>query len=94
MSSFEKSVNPSSPNSPQKSFRVFSPANLVSIYTTLRILQTMRSQLGLEAMLEYIGKYILLVERDNPQLKLAVTQALKLMSVEKMYRDAAGDDEK
>lgn len=73
---------------PPKSFSIFSPQNLITIYTALRILDAMRQQLGLEAMLEYMAKYLTLIEKDNPPLKAAVTQALKLMKVERIYQDA------
>jgi hypothetical protein len=78
---------------PSKFFQVFSPHNLVTIYTTIRILEAMRKQLGLEAMLEYIEKYLTLIEKDNPQLQTAVTQALTLMKVERLYRDTVRGNE-
>ena len=77
-----------SPNHTHNPKLLFKPSNMIVVYTTLKILNAMRSQLGLEAMLEYIDKYLFLTERDNPRLKTAVTQALTLMSVEKIYRDA------
>jgi len=72
---------------PPKSFSFFNPQNLIIIYTSFRILDTMRRQLGLEAMLEYIDKYLALIDKDNPPLQAAVSQALKLMKVERLYRD-------
>lgn len=65
-----------------------SSANSISIYTVLCILRRMKEELGLEAMLEYYGKYLEIIETHNPELKSAVNKALALMSVEKMYKDA------
>ncbi len=62
--------------------------NPVAVYTVLCILRDMRSELGLEAMLEYMGEYLGAIERSNPELKGAVARAMTLVSVGKMYRDA------
>ncbi len=64
------------------------PKNWIIIYTVVCILNKMRKQLGLEAMLEYLEKFQVSIEAHNPKLKEAVAQALLLMPVEKMYRDA------
>ena len=66
----------------------FSPATTVGIYTVLTILGVMKQQLGLEAMLDYINKYIYLIEQTNPETKHAVQRALTLISVEGIYNDA------
>jgi len=65
----------------------FRTQNIVVIYTALRILLAMQKQLGLEAMLEYRGKYLQSVESNNPLLKHAVTRALSLIDVEKIYKE-------
>lgn len=62
--------------------------NFIAVYTVLCILRRMKQEVGLEAMLEYHARYLETIETHNPQLKSAVTKALCLMSVEKMYRDA------
>ncbi len=62
--------------------------NSIAIYTVMCILRRMKDQLGLEAMLEYHARYLETIETHNPQLKQAITKALCLMSVEKMYREA------
>ena len=64
------------------------PQNWITIYTVVCILSKMRSQLGLEAMLEYIEKFQISIEAYNPKLKEAVAKALLLMPVDKMYKDA------
>ena len=62
--------------------------NSIAIYTVLCILRRMKREVGLEAMLEYLDKYLGTIEAHNPQLKSAVEKALGMMSVEKMYREA------
>ncbi len=62
--------------------------NSVAIYTVLCILRRMKREIGLEAMLEYLDKYLGAIETHNPQLKQAVAKALGMMSVERMYREA------
>lgn len=62
--------------------------NSIAIYTVLCILRRMKREVGLEAMLEYLDKYLGAIETHNPRLKQAVAKALGLMSVERMYREA------
>lgn len=64
---------------------------LLAIYTALRLLLKMKSTLGLEAMLIYISNYIRIIERFYPELKNAVSRAVDLISIEKIYKEA--DDE-
>ncbi len=66
---------------------LFRTSNIVVIYTALKILRMMQSQLGLEAMLEYHQKYLQAVEEKNPMLKHVVNRALSLVSVEKIYKE-------
>ncbi len=70
----------------------FPPAATIGIYTVLTILGIMKHQLGLEAMLDYINKYTLLIEQNNPNIKHAVRRALTLVSVESIYHDAMHAD--
>lgn len=65
-----------------------SSANSIAVYTVLCILRRMKREVGLEAMLEYLDKYLGTIETHNPQLKQAVAKALGIMNVEKMYREA------
>ncbi len=60
----------------------------IAIYTALCILRRMRTQLGLEAMLEYLDSYLVTVDDNNPTLKNAVTRGIGMMGVEKIYRNA------
>ncbi len=64
-----------------------SDANTIAVYTAMRILLEMRHQLGFEAMLEYIDRYLGTVESCTPEMKLAVTKALSLINVKSLYAD-------
>jgi len=68
--------------------------NSIAIYTAMRILRSMKKELGIEAMHEYLDGYVRTVDQHNPKLSLAVTKALSLMSVEKIYKDACCGDHK
>ena len=68
--------------------------NTVAIYTVLTILMQMKTTLGLEAMLEYIGKYLSTIEKTHPDMKTAVARALGMMSIEKIYREATSIEAK
>ncbi|MDP2654716.1 MAG: hypothetical protein Q8Q08_11895 [Candidatus Omnitrophota bacterium] len=83
--------NNSSSKNPAKLIPCFSPDHTAAIYTVLCILLKMKRELGLEAMLEYQNKFLEIIEQSNPKFKAAVEQALSLMSVKKMYRDAMGE---
>ena len=94
MSCSEKPQNDPLQHLPRIPTPLFKPNSLVTVYTVFRILLTMRVQLGLEAMLEYLERSSKLLEHENPRLKEAVTQALTFMNVEKIYKDAVKTDEK
>ena len=74
-------------NLPQTPELAFSASNTIAVYTVLCLLLKMRANLGLEAMLEYIGKYLAAVEEQSPKLKEAVAKALKIVNIEKIYLD-------
>jgi len=77
------------PNFPKKFPPVLvNSANTLAVYTVLCILRSMREDLGLEAMLEYTGKYLETMERCNPKLKHAVSQVISKLNVEKIYKEA------
>lgn len=75
--------------SQKSSSLIFPQDHAVAVYTAFSILNEMKNELGLEAMLEYMGKYVQIVESHNPKIKSAVDQALTHMSVEKIYNEAA-----
>lgn len=64
------------------------PTNLIAVYTVLCVLRCMKTQLCLEAMLEYMEEYLEVIERHNPKLKRAVSKAMSKTSIEKIYKDA------
>ncbi len=49
-----------------------SPVNEITIYTVMKILARMKEQLGLEAMLQYMERYAMFIEKQNPELKIIV----------------------
>lgn len=61
------------------------PNNTVAVYTVLTILIKMKNMLGLEAMVDYMAQYCSTIERNNPKMKIAVNEALSLISIEKLY---------
>ncbi len=69
-----------------------SPATSIDIYTVLTVLCAMKNRLGLEAMLDYIDRYLHIVNKNNPRLRGAVQRALTQISVEKIHRDAMRPD--
>ena len=80
------SPHPISKNSAQPSLS----SDAVAVYTAFHILLKMRSDLSLEAMLEYIEKHLSAIDAHNPVIKNAVMKALKLISVEKIYKEVTG----
>lgn len=78
--------------SSQNSTPHFFNNNAVAIYTLLVILTRIKNTMGLEAMLEYIDSYKIMIERHNQDFRDAVAEALTLMSVEKMYKDIKKDE--
>lgn len=89
MSSVHKNphTSPAKGLPPSENF-FLSPNNMIAIYTVLSILVKMERQLGLEAMLEYIRKYLETIDRQNPEFKSAVSRAIEMMSIEKIYKEA------
>lgn len=63
----------------------------IAVYTVLSILVKMRHQLGLEAMMEYLDHYLRVIEQHNPKLKYAVSRALQMMNIQKMYDQAVSE---
>jgi hypothetical protein len=77
------------PKIPQKfPFMVNDSANMIAVYTVMCILRSMKTQVCLEAMLEYMEKYLMVVERHNPRLQNAVMKVISTINIEKIYKDA------
>lgn len=64
------------------------PDNVIAVYTVLTVLLKMRRDLGLEAMMEYIDKYLVVMEMSNPEMKRAVGLALGFVDVREIYNEA------
>ena len=62
--------------------------NSVAVYTVLCVLRCMKTQLCLEAMLEYMEEYLKIIEKHNPILKDAASRAMSRINIEKIYKDA------
>jgi len=75
-------------------YSLFSPTNIIAVYTVLSVLNKMKNKLGLEAMLEYLDSYLQVLAKDNPKMKFAVARALELIDIEKIYREAQLNNEK
>ena len=66
------------------------PTQSVPVYTVLKILLKMKKELGLEVMLDYMDYYLKIIEAHNPDVKKAVEDALAMINVEKIYKEAKG----
>ena len=60
----------------------------LEVYTILCLFRKIQKKLSLEAMLEYMKKYLETIETNNPELKKAVHEVMAKMDVEKIYREA------
>lgn len=92
MEKFNNSDSSNSGNIPIQKNIFSHPANSVAIYTVLSVLLRMRERLGLEAMTEYIQFYLQIVEKNNPEIKMAVQKALTMVDVRRIYEDALNED--
>jgi hypothetical protein len=70
---------------------LFPPEHAVAFYTFLSILLKMKNELGLEAMLEYMGKYLRTIDSHNPKIALAVGKALTLIPVDIIFNELTNE---
>lgn len=91
MNSNDEHLNETAPQNTAFPNFFTSKDNQIAIYTSMCILRKMKRQLGIGAMHEYLDHYLKVIDLNNPKLGFAVTKALTLMSVEKMYKDALGE---
>jgi hypothetical protein len=61
------------------------PKELITVLTVLVVLMKMRRYLGLEVMLEFIEKYLLLVSQKNSHVYKAVDKRLGLDEIKRMF---------
>ncbi len=74
---------------PKKFPRMFNnSSHLIAVYTVFCLLRSMRRELCLEAMLEYMDEYVQTVEKGSPLLKESVLKALSKINIKKIYKDA------
>ena len=74
------------PAEPGRSLKPAFSQHAISVYTVLTILAAMRKDLGLEAMSEFLDNYTAAVEKMNPELKVAVSEAMSEHAVYSLYR--------
>ncbi len=74
-------------NSPHPHNKLLTPHNILIIFTFLSVLLRMKERLGLEAMLEYMARYREIIISRNPSVQRAVTRAMEMINVERMYYD-------
>lgn len=63
-------------------------SKVIQSYTTMRILQQMKCQVGLEGMLEYMNKFIKAVDTATPKVTQAVDKSLRNVDLVKFYEQA------
>ena len=59
----------------------------LTVYIVMRMLRLIRHQMGLEAMLEYIDKYIEKNENRHPQFPQAFSLAMNKQKLETIYEN-------
>jgi hypothetical protein len=57
----------------------------LAIYIIMRVLNQLRTQMGLEAMLEYLSKYIAKSDIRHKDFKAAFSIAMKTKNLQKIY---------
>ncbi len=62
--------------------------SVTAVYTGMSILMKMKKELGKDAMLAYMDKYLSFTEENNLFLQSAVLRALSSVDVQKMHREA------
>ena len=70
------------------------PKNLIEVYTSLRVIQSMIKSQGLEAALEYVQAYLNKISAANPRLKICVDMAIDKIDLAALYRTATKDSER
>jgi hypothetical protein len=62
----------------------------IAVYTTLRILNKMKKELGLEVTLEYIESYLSEIEKINCSLKEVADEIMAILDVQKIFKELMG----
>jgi hypothetical protein len=66
---------------------LFPAEHTVAFYTFVSILLKMKKELGLEAMLEYMVKYLTMIDSHNPKVAVAVGKALNVLPVDLIFNE-------
>ncbi len=74
-------------NSPRKEASMETGHYTLTVYIVMRMLKLIRHQMGLEAMLEYIDKYIEKNENRHPQFPQAFSLAMNKQKLETIYEN-------
>jgi hypothetical protein len=83
----ENNINKPSDVSPAAHTLLFPQQHSVALYTFLSILLRMKNELGLEAMLEYMAKYLTAIDSHNPKIAAAVGKALNAIPVAIIFHE-------
>lgn len=74
-------------NNPQKDVAMETGQYTLTVYIVMRMLKLIRHQMGLEAMLEYIDKYIEKNENRHPPFSQAFSLAMRKQKLETVYEN-------
>ena len=66
---------------------LFTKTELIAVYTMMRVLKKMRKELGLEACIEYIDKFIAIIGKDSSNLNKAVEYILRNIDIKNIYQE-------
>jgi len=80
-------IKKSSESQPHTPSLLFPPEHSTAFYTFLSILLKMKQELGLEAMLEYMEKYLRTIDSHNPNIANVVGKALNSIPVEVIFNE-------
>jgi len=82
------STNPSLKNKE----KMLSFNQYLNIYIVFRILEKMKREVGLGAMLQYLNKYINTFESNYPRNKTSVSEILDFVDIEEMYKESVDNN--
>jgi len=66
---------------------LFNKTELIAVYTMMKVLSRMRAELGLEACLEYMDKFITKIGGNSSNLNKAVEYILRNIDIENIYQE-------
>ena len=66
---------------------IFNKRELIAVYTMMKVLSRMRTELGIESCFEYIDKFISELGRDCSNLNSAVEYILRNVDIKTIYQE-------